>query len=312
MSTPVTIFFSYADNKQDRALFAQLEKHLKIFEHNGRIASWNKQDVLAGQNRQQEIDAHFEQAQIILLLISPDFVASPFCYQNEMKHALERQARGDAYVIPILLRDVYYKDAPFAQLAALPADGRFVSSWGTRTDKAFAEITTALSEIITKCAAMPPRPSAAPQALSTTIDVPISSQKEPAMHEDMNKLILDAMTYGVKAQATVPEAKDDYEELHTLLARRFVENADAQYAFRKFLQKPQDWRGPFLEALESLQIERDQAIMATVERLLALKREQSTSKFAIYNSGHIGQQYIGDNHQSTHHYGETKQNRDQR
>jgi internalin A len=72
-----------------------------------------------------------ERADLILLLISPDFMDSDYCWDIELKRALERHEAGSARVIPIIVRDVNWRSAPFAKLQALPKDGRAVTTWGS-------------------------------------------------------------------------------------------------------------------------------------------------------------------------------------
>src|SRR5262249_55178506 len=108
---PDEVFYSYAH--KDELLRNELENHLSILHHRGLISSWHHQQIMAGSNRAQEIDAHLETAALILLLISPDFLASDYCYGVEMQRALERHERKESHVIPILLRPVASKGAPF-------------------------------------------------------------------------------------------------------------------------------------------------------------------------------------------------------
>ena len=90
-----SLFFSYSH--ADEALRDQLEKHLSALKHQGKIETWHDRRILAGQTFSSEIDSHLESADIILLLVSPDFLASDYCYEVEMRHALERHQRGEAH-----------------------------------------------------------------------------------------------------------------------------------------------------------------------------------------------------------------------
>src|SRR5256885_1566093 len=101
---PVRLFYSYAH--KDEELRQELEKHLKMLKRHGLITEWHNRDISAGTDWKQEIDVHLNAADIILLLVSVDFIASDYCYSSEMKCALERYANGEARVIPILLRSV--------------------------------------------------------------------------------------------------------------------------------------------------------------------------------------------------------------
>src|SRR5215469_15540837 len=94
--TALTLFYSYAH--EDEALRDQLEKHLVQLQRQGLIATWHDRKIPPGGVRADEIDANLEAAAIILLLLSPDFLASTYCYEIEMKRALERHQRGEARV----------------------------------------------------------------------------------------------------------------------------------------------------------------------------------------------------------------------
>lgn len=80
---------------------------------------------------------------MILLLVSPDFIASDYCYEREMNRALERHQRGDARVIPVILRPCDWKDLPFGKLLATPKDGRPITKW-PNVDEAFQDVVSAI------------------------------------------------------------------------------------------------------------------------------------------------------------------------
>ena len=96
------VFYSYSH--KDEALRDELEKHLALLKRQGLITNWHDRRIGAGDEWRDQIDAHARSAQIILLLISADFLASDYCYDVEMKLALERHAAHEAVVIPIILR----------------------------------------------------------------------------------------------------------------------------------------------------------------------------------------------------------------
>ncbi len=141
---PLEVFYSYSH--KDEELRNELETHLALLARSGLIVAWHDRKIGAGEEWSHEIDAHIRSAQIILLLVSPDFLASEYCYGIEMKVALERHAREHAIVVPIILRPVDWSGAPFAHLQALPRDARAVTLWPNR-DQAFAEIASSLHEI---------------------------------------------------------------------------------------------------------------------------------------------------------------------
>ena|ERR1035438_1179828 len=93
------VFYSYAH--QDEELRNELEKSLSLLRRGGLIVGWHDRRIGAGDQWAKEIDAHVRSADIILLLISADFLASDYCWGVEMKLALERHARHEAIVIQI-------------------------------------------------------------------------------------------------------------------------------------------------------------------------------------------------------------------
>ncbi|HMR68278.1 MAG TPA: TIR domain-containing protein, partial [Anaerolineae bacterium] len=138
MAEPVKLFFAYA--REDQKLRAELAKHLAPLRRSRLLSDWHDGDITAGSEWAADIDQALHAADIILLLISPDFLASDYCYDNEMTKAVARHDAGQAVVIPIILRPCYWEDAPFGKLQALPKDAKPVSHW-PHPDDAFFEIT---------------------------------------------------------------------------------------------------------------------------------------------------------------------------
>src|SRR5262245_62374587 len=103
------------------------------------IGAWHDRRIGAGKEWEKEINEHLYRADIILLLVSSDFLASDYCYDVEVKTAMERNDNGEARVIPIILRPVDWKGALFGKLQALPKDARPVTDWPNR-DEAFLNV----------------------------------------------------------------------------------------------------------------------------------------------------------------------------
>lgn len=132
------LFYSYSH--KDESLRDELETHLSILKRQGAINSWHDRKIMPGQDWKGKIDANLEDAQIVLLLISADFLASDYCYDVELKRALERQLIGSACVIPVILRACDWTAEPtISKLQALPKDAQPVMSWGNK-DEAFTDI----------------------------------------------------------------------------------------------------------------------------------------------------------------------------
>ncbi len=149
MEDQVEIFFSYAP--EDERLCEQLEAHLSFLKWQGLAISWHRRNISAGAEWEHEIDQHLNAADIILLLISSDFMHSTYCFSKEMMRAMERHEAGEACVIPVLLRPVYWWTAPFSKLHALPTNGKPVVSgiWHS-SDEAFEEIARGICKVIEK------------------------------------------------------------------------------------------------------------------------------------------------------------------
>jgi len=140
-----TLFFSYSHADED--LRDQLETHLSGLRRQGLVESWHDRRIIAGEEFGSAIDSHIDTANVILLLVSPDFIASDYCYEREMTRALERHQRGEARVIPVILRPCDWHDLPFGRLLATPRDGRPVTKWPS-TDEAFLDIVTAIKRVL--------------------------------------------------------------------------------------------------------------------------------------------------------------------
>ncbi len=139
------LFYSYSH--RDEKLRRELETHLKLMQREGLIEPWHDRQITAGQEWNDEIGAGLEEAEIIVLLVSSDFIASDFAYGTEMTRALERHQSGTARVIPVIVRDVDWRTAPFGKLQALPKDGKPVTKWSSR-DSAWRDVSSGIRRTI--------------------------------------------------------------------------------------------------------------------------------------------------------------------
>lgn len=109
-SKPLELFYSYSH--KDQELREELQPHLASLKRQGSIAEWHDRKISAGTEWKGQIDDNLNRASIILLLISSDFLNSDYCYDKEMKRALERDAAREARVIPIILRPCDWTSSP--------------------------------------------------------------------------------------------------------------------------------------------------------------------------------------------------------
>lgn len=103
----------------------------------------------SGQEFERKIDHYFSQADIILILISSDFIASDYCYQVEMKNALERHDRGEAVVIPVILRNCAWHQLEFGSIMAATIDGKPITKFATH-DEGYVQVVEAVSRAIAR------------------------------------------------------------------------------------------------------------------------------------------------------------------
>jgi hypothetical protein len=134
---PYEVFISYSH--KDRSFLNELTSHLKVLQRQNLISAWKDTDISPGTEWEPQIMDRLNRAQLILLLISANFMASDFCYSIEMDQAIKRHNADLARVLPIIITPVYWEGAPFAKLKMLPTDGKPVTSWPTHND-AFADV----------------------------------------------------------------------------------------------------------------------------------------------------------------------------
>lgn len=141
----VSVFLSYA--QKDENVLEKLEAHLSTLKRKGQISLWYRREILPGTDWAKEIDRHIEQASIVLLLISDDFLASDYCDQVEVQRALQRHKEGQASVIPIILRPCDWQGASFGHLQPLPTAGKAFTTWGNR-DEAFTDVVEGMKKVL--------------------------------------------------------------------------------------------------------------------------------------------------------------------
>src|SRR4051812_26171595 len=100
MTITVEVYVSYST--KDQRLWEELENHLIPLQRKGLITLWDSnKPVSGGASRSSEITSHLNTARLILLLISPYYLASDYLYKFEMERAMERYEAGEAIVLPI-------------------------------------------------------------------------------------------------------------------------------------------------------------------------------------------------------------------
>jgi len=176
------VFFSYSH--ADEALRDRLETALAMLSRQGIVEAWHDRRIPPGDDFANAVDVELDRADIVLLLVSPDFLASRYCYEVEMQRALQRHDAGEARVIPVILRPCQWQDAPFGRLRAIPKDGRPVTKHAD-VDDAFLEIAEAIKSVA--------GPAAAPASKSAAAGQPSPALSEPrSSNLRLNKTFTEA------------------------------------------------------------------------------------------------------------------------
>lgn len=139
------VFISYSH--KDEELKEELEKHLSNLKNQGKIDPWQDRQIEAGTEWDPQIKAALENADIILLLISADFIASDYINNVELNRALERHQGGTARVVPVILRKTDLKATKIAELQSLPKDAKPVTLWENQ-DEAFNNVVEGIRSVV--------------------------------------------------------------------------------------------------------------------------------------------------------------------
>ena len=143
----VFISYSHAD---ERAV-ERLKTHAAMLEREGLITSFFDRDILAGGHLDSEIFAELESSDAFLAMVSPDFLASNYCYDREMQRAVELHDVGKLRIIPVVVEECDWKSSPLAQFKGLPKDAKPISTWANE-NAAYLSVIMGLRELTRKSA----------------------------------------------------------------------------------------------------------------------------------------------------------------
>jgi tetratricopeptide (TPR) repeat protein len=154
----IKVFFSYS--RADESVRDELEKYLAPLKYEKLIDTWHDRKIEPGTEWDEEIDRRLREADLILLLVSADFLNSKYAYEKELRHAIERHEKGEARVIPIAVRPANWKLAPFAKLQGLPPDMKPIMRHRDR-EAAFAGVVEGIHQAVLELAEQRSREGAA-------------------------------------------------------------------------------------------------------------------------------------------------------
>ncbi len=143
----IDLFFSYTHKDED--LRDELEIHLTMLKRQGVIQTWHDRRIIAGEEFDKRINHYLEKSDIVLLLVSPHFLASDYCWDIEIARAMDRHEKNECIVIPVILVPCDWHSAPFGKLQAATQDGKPITKYADKND-AFLEIVKQIKKTITK------------------------------------------------------------------------------------------------------------------------------------------------------------------
>ncbi len=142
---PLKIFYSYAH--EDEPILAELRKHLAPLRHEQIVVDWYDRELLPGADWDSEISSRLESADIVIALLSADFVASQYAYGRELRRALELHDRGSLALVPVVVRPCRWERLPVARLQVLPEDAKPITSWG-EPDRAYLSVAVGVERAV--------------------------------------------------------------------------------------------------------------------------------------------------------------------
>jgi hypothetical protein len=155
------LFISYSH--RDDYYLERLHVHLVQAMRDGVFQGWYDREITAGGHIDEEVARELELADIFIALVSPDFLASNYCYDRELARALRRREVGTIVVVPIIVHDCDWQSTPLGKLKAIPKDGKPIAEW-TNENTAFAAVVRALRELAAKYGSPLETKSAVPPA----------------------------------------------------------------------------------------------------------------------------------------------------
>jgi len=210
-----TAFISYSH--RDESFRQELEAHLSPLRRQGLLSVWHDRRITPGDDLDDSISEHLETANLILMLISSDFVASEYCYAREMARALERHQAKAARAISIICRPCHFDGLPFARFLLLPTDGKAVSFWHDR-DAAWVDVVKGIRTALTSGTARTEASTARAARTESAPTVPPARPKSNRLtrtYTDLDKhdfleASFESMWAAMEASATELEAENSH------------------------------------------------------------------------------------------------------
>lgn len=147
MTAGLKVFISYSH--LDEHALERFTRHLAVLRREGSVIEWFDQKIDAGGDIDDEVSGHLEECDIFIALVSADFLSSGYCYDRELKRALERHEQNAMRVVPVIVQPCDWQASPLGRLKALPKDGKAVADW-TNENTAWLDVVAQLRRLVTE------------------------------------------------------------------------------------------------------------------------------------------------------------------
>lgn len=132
LQNPLKTFISYSH--KDKKYLDEFLKHLKPLCRQGYLENWTDRELIVGDHLDSKIIDNLDNANLVIFLVSADFLDSEYCYDIELTNSLERMKSDGIGVIPIIIKNCRWKDTPLKDYLVLPEDGVPVKSFSNEED----------------------------------------------------------------------------------------------------------------------------------------------------------------------------------
>jgi len=173
-------FISYSHN--DTAMLDLLHKHLVQLQRERIISTWTDNEIPACGSLNSNISTALNNSNIFIALLSPDYIASNYCYENEFQKALEMQEQDGIIIVPIILEPCDWLNTPFKEFKALPKDGKPVSTWENK-NTAFLDVIQNIRKLVSS-----PEPGITKTALDQLEAKPIQFSRNYRVKKDFDSI----------------------------------------------------------------------------------------------------------------------------
>jgi hypothetical protein len=168
-------FISYSH--QDERALLRLHKHMSMLTRTGELTTWYDRKITPGNDLDKKIRANLDDSDLFLALVSADFLASDYCYNEELQEALRRHEEGSIQVIPIIVEPCDWQKSPLGKLLALPTDGKAISLW-TNENVAYLDIINGLRQALA---------SLQPRATNSSTNIVESAPEKAGAHQSKQR-----------------------------------------------------------------------------------------------------------------------------